>query len=52
MPSLGAANKLTEKLMADVPQPEPKKAIVAAGNVAVFCRFRPLNAKERAMGEV
>ena len=28
---------------------EEKKS--AAGNVAVYCRFRPLNEKERAMGE-
>ena len=28
---------------------EERKA--AAGNVAVYCRFRPLNEKETAMGE-
>ena len=28
---------------------EEKKS--AAGNVAVYCRFRPLNEKEMAMGE-
>ena len=28
---------------------EEKKS--AAGNVAVYCRFRPLNEKETAMGE-
>ena len=26
-------------------------AAAAAGNVQVFCRFRPLNAKELALGE-
>ena len=30
---------------------EERKVAGAAGNVAVYCRFRPLNEKERAMGE-
>ena len=34
-----------------VPEAEKTAVVSSSGNVAVYCRFRPLNQKERDMGE-
>lgn len=43
MPTIGQLEKL-------VPASQPK-APPQVGNVQVFCRFRPLNSREKGMGE-